>query len=242
MSVVKIHVENKVYVLFTDRLEKSLLGSRLEMAVNSSGESSDPKMYIVYDFRGDARVVTDVYLDTSLTAWKRVWNMINADRDADDEEDFKYFSEDVNGLRVMTPKLEDQKDESNYVELSNELLARFKDEGDDSDDYEGYHVNNIEELIKISKPSPDLIDGDEEDQEPKLNNELGEDVETLIKNYQTKMSQQGSVSSDVINALSSNPELNQLLKTQLETIEEDSPTDSLDLALDPEETAPLLNR
>jgi hypothetical protein len=235
MSVVKIHVENKVYVIFTNRLEKSLSGSRLDMAINH-GESIDPKMHVVYAINDDNNsVVTDVYLDTSLTAWKRVWNLINADRD--DEEDFKYFVE----LRVKPPKLEDQTDESNFVEISNELLSRFKDDGDDSDDYEGYHVNNLEELIKISRPSPDLIYGDEEDQEPKSNNELGEDIDTLIKSYQTKMSQQGSVSTDVINALSSNPELNQLLKTQLGMIEEDSPTDSLDLTLDPEETSPLLN-
>ena len=237
MTIIKFHIENEVYVLFKSRLI-SIQGSRLERAITSNSYV-DPRI-LVNCVPNDKFTVIEAYLDTTIDCWHKILNVINNTNCDNVDSEVLYFT-DTNSLSSNST------DESKYVEIDSSILERLKLEDDQSDDYEGY---NMEELLKIINANRQNLmlnnDMDEYgDVEPEYTHraqlieddsnsegsnrdqhkDTDTDIDSLINKFKDTLNNDGLVSLDVMQEMSTNKELNNYLKTQLNELDVDSPVD-----------------
>lgn len=161
MNVLRVHVENETFVLSKDCLKK-IEGSRLEKAVFQ--KTVYPNILV----QTDSDLITNIYLNTTLKCWNTVWELVR-----DNFEDVEYFTE-----KLLIQESTDL--DNNYIEISDELLARFENDGDESDD------ENLKELEShlLSLTQLNNDNGDNSCQE--VINALSSDstVNSIIKKHQ----------------------------------------------------------
>ena len=127
MNILKVYVENEMYVLSSDHL-KNIEGSRLERAVLK--KEIFPKILVI----SESESITNVYLDTSLKVWDQIKKIIKIS-DKEDQKS-KYFTSlyDItdNTEAVYIDELskyipDDLNNKKDLDELENELTILLDD-------------------------------------------------------------------------------------------------------------------